>query len=311
MSTPKRARSTPSPPLRTEDRARQGVTRREQPAGPAPHPARATRPPRSPASPSSTPQSGTIPAPPAFRHILRHGLGQRREDRHGSPVAAFVSDTASITRSHAEASQRSGGGNPHHNAHGQVALHHRGEGPRDCGPVAPDEGVVVQRIGQRDVPAKRLAQAACCAWSKGGNETSMPTAVSDIKPASPPEQDIDAIRWRPAARRHAGASASPASRSACSTRAMPSRSSSARAPASLPASAPVCDRAAVRACSDAPALITTILLPSARARPAIASNARTSPIPSICRPSAVTRHLPAAFRPPRHDVWAWLPTVMT
>jgi hypothetical protein len=145
--------------------------------------------------PSSTPQSGTIPRPPASPP---HPPASSRAASPGSP---WVDRSRPSCRTR----RRSPGPTPrrrsdrageigHHNAHGQVALHHRGEGVRDGGAVAPDEGVVVQRIGQRDVTAKRGRAARVCAWSKGGNVTSMPTAASAISPASPPEQDIDAIR---------------------------------------------------------------------------------------------------------------------
>ena len=70
---------------------------------------------------------------------------------------------------------------------------------------------------------------------------------------------------------------------------IPSRANSARAPASDPASEAVCDTVAVCACSDAPTFSATMRLPMARAVSAMRAKAGRSSIPSICRPSAVTR----------------------
>jgi hypothetical protein len=282
----------PSPPLRSEGRGADRVRPRNQHRPVRPAPARAVRPPRSPQArhpPRRAARSRAPPVPPPRPPASSRAASQ---DRHGSPVApshrAGVDHRAPRPRRRSdragkiERPRRRGTGRPC-----IIAV----KDLRDGGPVAPDEGVVVQRIGQRDLPAQAPRAGAFAATRpSGGNDNARPAACP---PSGPPHRrNRTSTPIRPEASGPATCSSFSAS-SISAQRARPApcpaARDSARAPASLPASAPVCDRAAVRACSDAPDFIATIRLPSARARAAIASNARRSPIPSICRPSAVTR----------------------
>lgn len=110
-----------------------------------------------------------------------------------------------------------------------------------------------------------------CAGESGGNTTPFAAPRSAISAASPPEQDIEAIRFEargPTTCRIFSASSSAERLLACP---IPNRASSAFAPASLPASEAVCEIVAARACSDTPTFTATMGLPRARASAASAS----------------------------------------
>ena len=106
----------------------------------------------------------------------------------------------------------------------EAAADHGGEGRRHRRLLRPDEGVVVERIGDRhEVAERRLHPRLLAPASSGRKRTRRPTAASAISDASPPEQLIERGRRPAAARAHAEASASPGTPGSSAARGTPTR----------------------------------------------------------------------------------------
>ena len=125
--------------------------------------------------------------------------------------------------------------------------------------VVPDERVIVQRIGHCDQrPERRLDLRAMRLGQRRG---SGPRGPRRCRPSPTPRRRSSSSTrglGRPAARRHAAASASRSRPEWSRTRAMPSRLRNAWAAASEPASEAVWEMVAARACAERPTFIATI-----------------------------------------------------
>ena len=101
----------------------------------------------------------------AFRHVFRH----RRDDRGadaGSPHR--LREARAAASQSASASQRSMRGKSREQREVEAAREHGGERLRHCRFVAPDEGVIVERIGDRDELVERRRDAVAGPESPSG-----------------------------------------------------------------------------------------------------------------------------------------------
>ena len=130
------------------------------------------------------------------------------------------------------------------------AAHHRGERRGHRVRVAPDVGVVVERVGQRHPLAEHRAQLARAARpSAPANRTAAPTAASAISAASPPELDSEVSRVSGSGPPQCSRHSAPSSASTESTWPIPLRRRNSAAAAASPASEAVCVMTAARACA--------------------------------------------------------------